>query len=69
MTAKELAHVLGISTEHVFQDAYERFGRLYSIGGPAETHARYLRLGYIPIYVARYVSQMERAMAEPAIDA
>lgn len=66
MTAKELAERLGISTERLFQRAYERYGRLYSIGGPTETHKRYLQAGIIPIYVARFIRETENAL--PKID-
>lgn len=60
MTAKEHADRLGISTLELFKIAYARHGLVYSIGGPQETHPRYLQAGVIPIYVARYVREMER---------
>lgn len=69
MTVKELSDALGISTEQFFKNAYERYGLLYSIGGPKETHARYMRFGFIPIYVARYAKDKERFLTAPVIDA
>lgn len=69
MTVKEIADALGITTEQFFQNAYERYGLLYSIGGPKETHARYVRFGCIPIYVARYAREREKALSAPVIDA
>lgn len=64
MTVKETAQQFGLSTEQFFQNAYERYGLLYSIGGPKETHARYERYGVIPIYVARYQKDMERLLLQ-----
>ena len=59
-TAKEHADRLGITTLELFRIGYARHGRLYSIGGPAETHARYEQAGVVPIYVQRYLNEMER---------
>lgn len=62
MTVKELCEALGVSTQSFFQNAYERYGRLYSIGNATETHARYLQAGVIPIFVARYKNDMEKVL-------
>ncbi len=59
-TVKEHADRLGIPTEEIFRIAYARHGLVYGIGGPAETHARYLQAGVIPAYVARHIRDMER---------
>lgn len=64
MTIKELADAFGMTTEQIFKNAHDRFGLLYSIGGPQITHARYQQFGYIPIYVARYAKEMERLLVE-----
>ena len=64
MTLKEVADAFGLSTEQFFENGYARYGILYSIGGPKETHARYLRFGVIPIYAARYKNDMERLLAQ-----
>ena len=63
MTAKEHADALGITTLELFKIAYGRHGLIYSIGGPEETHRRYLQAGVIPIYVARHIREMERLVA------
>lgn len=64
MTVKELAEAYGLSTQQIFQNGYDRYGLLYSIGGPQVTHARYEEFGYVPIYVARIVRDMERMLTE-----
>lgn len=64
MTLKEVADAFGISTEKVFHDGYKRYGMLYSIGGPRETHQRYLRYGVIPIYAARHKKDLERLLEQ-----
>lgn len=63
VSVKEICNALGITSEQLFKCAFDRFGLLYSIGGPEETHARYKRFGVIPIYVARYIRERERALA------
>ena len=62
MTIKQLAEAFGLSTEQFFVNGYQRFGMLYSIGGPKETHDRYLKHGCIPIYVARYAKEMQKLL-------
>lgn len=64
MTVKETCEVFGLSTEQFFQQAYDRHGLMYSIGGPKETHERYLKTGIIPIYVVRYQREMERLLTK-----
>lgn len=61
-TVKDLCDALGITTLKFFQQAYGRYGLLYSIGGPEVTHARYLKEGVIPIYVQRYKKDVERLL-------
>lgn len=55
MTVQEACERLGITSEQLFEQAYKRYGLLYSIGGPKETHAQWKRFGVIPIYVARFI--------------
>ena len=59
-TVKEHAEALNISTLELFKIAYGRHGLVYSIGGPEETHKRYLQAGVIPAYVARHICDLER---------
>lgn len=66
MTVKEIATAFGLTTKQFFKNAYQRYGMLYSVGGPDETHARYERFGMIPIYVARYRKDMERLLNQRA---
>jgi len=64
MTIKEVADAFGLTTRQFFQNAYDRYGILYSIGGPEETHQRYERTGVIPIYAARYRNDMEKMLLQ-----
>lgn len=60
MTVKELAVAYGMTTQVIFANAYARYGLLYGLGGPKETHARYLQAGVIPAYVARYCKDLQK---------
>lgn len=64
MTVKEVADAFGISTEKLFQDGYDRYGLLYSIGPPQVTHARYLKVGAVPIYAVRHAKDLEKLLTQ-----
>ena len=60
MDVKQACEHAGVSSEQLFQDAYARYGLIYSIGNAETTHKSWKLHGAVPPFVVRFIKDVAR---------